>query len=74
VSKFGRFYTNEEPPRKLVILGRSGISPDVLVAHDPDKEGEVLWIVENGDTKATNFFVCHKPYRAVRMPEIGAKP
>jgi hypothetical protein len=63
-----RFYTTEEPPRRLNVRGRSGIDPDVLVADNPDG-GEALWIVDGGDPKKVNCHVCGANYRAIRFPE-----
>lgn len=43
--------TNETPPRRLTVKGRSGIDPDVLVAH-LDGDTAPLWIVDDGVGKA----------------------
>jgi hypothetical protein len=63
-----RFYTTEEPPRRLNVRGRSGINPDILVADNPDG-GEVLWIIDGGDPKKVDCTVCGVNYRAIRFPE-----
>lgn len=72
-----RWYTTEEPPRRLEVKGRSAIDPDVMVATDPDNpEGRALWVLENGYKHAGPFTVIgdggQRAYKAMRLPDVDA--
>lgn len=45
------FMTNEDAPRRMIAIGRSGIDPDVVVAYlDSDKKREkTLWLIDGGN-------------------------
>lgn len=66
-----RWYTTEDPPRRITVLGRSAFNPDVSVAENPDG-GVALWILDNGSEGPGPFTVIARPtvaYSAIRITD-----